>query len=219
VIEGRRTRDRLSTEAARLFAAHGYHGTSIGDLAAALGIRKASIYSHIDGKEDLLAEIALAGARAFHLALDALPQDAEPAQLVRLALRAHLNVVDRQLDVATVWLHEWRYLAEPARGAFLAERRRYERRITTLFEEAIAAGELRADLDVPRAVLAFFSVGNWAYTWMTPGSDADREADAFSGLLIGGMGPDCCVGAAPVVPGHTHAGKPSDDSATRREEA
>jgi AcrR family transcriptional regulator len=187
-VENMNTRDRLSTEAARLFAERGYHGTSIGDLAEALGIRKASIYSHIEGKEDLLSEIALAGARAFHLALDALPEDAGPAERLRLALRAHLDVVDRQLDVATIWLHEWRYLAEPARGNFLAERRRYERRISTLFETAIAAGELRSDVDLKRSVLAFFSIGNWAYTWMTPATDAAREADAFWALLVDGIG-------------------------------
>ena len=67
------TKERLSTEAARLFAQRGYHGTSIGDLAAALGIQKASVYSHIKGKEELLAEIALAGAEAFHAALDRVP--------------------------------------------------------------------------------------------------------------------------------------------------
>jgi AcrR family transcriptional regulator len=187
-VEPANTRDRLSTEAARLFAERGYHGTSIGDLADALGIRKASIYSHIEGKEDLLSEIALAGARAFHLALDALPEDAGPAERLRLALRAHLDVVDRQLDVATIWLHEWRYLAEPARANFLAERRRYERRISSLFEAAIAAGELRSDVDLKRSVLAFFSVGNWAYTWMTPATDAAREADAFWALLVDGIG-------------------------------
>jgi TetR/AcrR family transcriptional regulator, cholesterol catabolism regulator len=187
-VKNMTTRDRLSTEAARLFAERGYHGTSIGDLADALGIRKASIYSHIEGKEHLLSEIALAGALAFHLALDALPEDAGPAERLRLALRAHLGVVDRQLDVATIWLHEWRYLAEPARGNFLAERRRYERRISTLFEAAIAAGELRSDADVKRSVLAFFSIGNWAYTWMTPATDAAREADAFWVLLVDGIG-------------------------------
>ncbi len=181
------TRDRLSTEAARLFAERGYHGTSIGDLADALGIRKASIYSHIDGKEDLLSEIALAGARAFHLALDALPEAADPAERLRHALRGHLDVVGRQLDVATVWLQEWRYLAEPARGNFLTERRRYERRIRALFEAAIAAGELRADLDVKRAVLAFLSVGNWAFTWMNPDTDAAGESDAFWNLLVEGI--------------------------------
>src|SRR6185503_431173 len=104
------TRARLSEHAARLFAERGYHGTSINDLAGALGIQKASVYSHIKGKEDLLAEIALAGAVAFHDALDEVPEDVPAAERLRLALRAHLGVVDRQLDVATVWLQEWRFL-------------------------------------------------------------------------------------------------------------
>ena len=49
------TRDRLTVEAARMFAQRGYHGTSVSDLAAALGIQKSSLYAHISGKADLLA--------------------------------------------------------------------------------------------------------------------------------------------------------------------
>jgi AcrR family transcriptional regulator len=181
------TRDRLSVEAARMFAERGYHGTSIGDLADALGIRKASVYSHIKGKEDLLVEIALAGAKAFHTALDGVATDADPEQRLRLALRAHLGVVAGQLDVATVWLQEWRFLTGPARQTFLTERRRYERRIRKLFEDAVKAGVLRSDLDVKRAVLVFFSIANWAYTWMTTRTTVDQEADAFWSLLVEGM--------------------------------
>ena len=94
------TKERLSLEAARMFSARGYHGTSIGDLAGALGIQKASVYSHISGKHDLLAEAALAGAVAFHAAQDAVPADTAPAERIRVALAAHLGVVSEQLDVA-----------------------------------------------------------------------------------------------------------------------
>jgi AcrR family transcriptional regulator len=183
------TRARLSEHAARLFAERGYHGTSINDLAGALGIQKASVYSHIKGKEDLLAEIALAGAAAFHDALDEVPEDVPGADRLRLALRAHLGVVDRQLDVATVWLQEWRFLSGPARDEFVSERRRYERRIRRLFEAAVQAGDLRADLDIRHATLAFLSLGNWAYTWMTHRTDVGRVADAFWALLVEGAGP------------------------------
>jgi TetR/AcrR family transcriptional regulator, cholesterol catabolism regulator len=182
------TRDRLSTEAARMFAERGYHGTSIGDLAAELGIQKASIYSHIKGKQDLLGEIALAGADAFHSALDEVPDDAEPTERLRLALRAHLGVVDRQLDVATVWLQEWRYLEDPARKKFMSERRRYQARIRKLFEAAVEAKELRADLDLEHATLAFLSIGNWAYNWMTHKTNVEREGDALWALLREGAG-------------------------------
>src|SRR3954467_11240421 len=49
-------REELTRTAARLFADRGYHGTSLADLAEALGIQKASLYHHIDSKEDLLWE-------------------------------------------------------------------------------------------------------------------------------------------------------------------
>jgi AcrR family transcriptional regulator len=180
------TRERLSIEAARMFSARGYHGTSIGDLAGALGIQKASIYSHITGKHDLLAEAALAGAVAFHAAQDAV-EDAAPAERIRLALRAHLRVVSEQLDIAGVWLQEWRWLEGDARREFLRERHRYEERVRALFADAVAAGELRADLDVERAALAFLSLGNWAYEWLTPEHDVEREADALAALLLDGV--------------------------------
>jgi TetR/AcrR family transcriptional regulator, cholesterol catabolism regulator len=181
------TRDRLAEHAARLFAERGFHGTSIADLADALGIRKSSVYSHIGGKDELLAQIALAGADAFHAALDALPADASPAERLHLALRAHLSVVDRQLEVATVWLQEWRYLTGPARERFVTERRRYEQRVRVLLQDAVRSGELRKDLDIEHATLAFFSLGNWAYTWMTHDTDVDVVADAYWRLLRDGM--------------------------------
>src|ERR671937_1824348 len=94
-------RTELTRVAARLFAEKGYHGTSIGDLAEALGVQKGSLYAHIESKADLLWEVAREGAAAFHAALDSVPDDAPPAERIRLALRAHLWVVAEQLDVAT----------------------------------------------------------------------------------------------------------------------
>ena len=103
-------KEELSRQAAQLFAVKGYHGTSIGDLAESLGVQKGSLYAHIEGKEDLLYETMRDGAAAFHGALDSVPDDAPPAEKVRLALRAHLRVVSEQLEVATVFVQEWRYL-------------------------------------------------------------------------------------------------------------
>jgi AcrR family transcriptional regulator len=181
------TRERLSLQAARMFSERGYHGTSIGDLASALGIQKASIYSHISGKHDLLAQAALAGAASFHAAQDAVPADPPALERIRLALAAHLGVVSAQLDVAGVWLQEWRYLEGDARREFLRERHRYEERIRALFAEAVGAGDVRADLDVEHAALAFLSVGNWAYEWLTPEHDVAREAGALSNVLLEGI--------------------------------
>ena len=183
-----------------MFAQRGYHGTSVGDLAAALGIQKSSLYAHISHKADLLADIALAGAAAFHTALDALPDTAAAGERLELALRAHLTVVESQLDVATVWLQEWRYLTGEARDLFLRERHRYEERIRDLFEAAVRSGELRRDLDVDDATLVFLSVANWAYTWLMPETDVGGLTARLISVLLGGMG-RVTSSAAPRPPG------------------
>jgi AcrR family transcriptional regulator len=180
-------RSELSREAARLFAEKGYHGTSIGDLAAAMGVQKGSLYAHIDSKQDLLWEIARDGAAAFHAALDGIPDRLPVTERIRLALRAHLRVVAEQLDVATVFVREWRYLEPAHREEFLAERRRYEERIRELFREGRELGQLRSDLDEAMAALLFLSAANWAYTWLRPGRPTEELADRFYELLLEGM--------------------------------
>ena len=180
-------RRELTREAAKLFARQGYHGTSIGDIAEALGVQKGSLYAHIDSKEDLLYETMREGAEAFHGALDAIPEDAPATEKIRLALRGHLSVVAEQLDVATVFVQEWRYLEGARRDEIVAERRRYEERIRELFREGRELSELRADLDDASAALLLLSAANWAYTWLQPGRDTDDLADRFFALLVDGM--------------------------------
>src|ERR687886_2350451 len=176
-------RTELTQQAARLFAEKGYHGTSIGEIAEALGVQKGSLYAHIDSKQDLLYETMAEGARAFHAGLDAIPDDASATEKIRLALRAHLRVVADQLEVATVFVREWRYLEGERHEEIVAERRRYEERFRALFREGRELGELRADLDDATAALLALSAANWAYTWLRAGADTDELADRFHGLL------------------------------------
>src|SRR5215217_7906487 len=107
------------------------------------------------------------GARAFHAGLDAIPDDLRPAEKIRLALRSHLRAVAAQLDVATVFVQEWRYLEGDRREEILGER--------------------RSDLDDATAALLALSAANWAYTWLQAGRDTDELADRFYSLLVDGM--------------------------------
>ncbi len=180
-------REELTRIAARLFAERGYQGTSLADLATELGVQKPSLYHHIASKEDLLWEVAWEGAEAFHHGLDAVPADASALERIRLALAAHLAVVAGQLDIATVFVREWRYLEGERRERFVAERRRYEERIRELFREGVDGSELRTDLDVATAALLFLSAANWAYTWLRPGADTTALADRLFAALLDGM--------------------------------
>jgi TetR/AcrR family transcriptional regulator, cholesterol catabolism regulator len=180
-------RQELTREASRLFAERGYHGTSMDALAQALGVQKGSLYSLIGSKQELLYATMREGATAFHAALDAVPERASATERVRLALRGHLRVVSEQLDVATVFTREWRYLEGEHREEIVDERRRYEERWRALFREGVESGDLRTDLDVGAATLLVLSAANWAYTWLDPGRDTDALADRFTAILVDGI--------------------------------
>ena len=99
----------------------------MGDVAEAMGLQKGSLYTLIESKQELLYETMREGAAAFHAALSTI-EDAGATERIRLALRAHLRVVAEQLDMATVFVREWRYLEGERRDEIVAERRRYEER-------------------------------------------------------------------------------------------
>ena len=50
-------REQILAVAAQLFARHGFHGVSIADLGAAVGVSGPALYRHFPGKEALLAEM------------------------------------------------------------------------------------------------------------------------------------------------------------------
>ena len=180
-------KDELARTAARLFAERGFHGTSMGDLAEAMGVQKASLYSLTGSKQQLLSDAVRTGAGAFHAALDDVDGAAHAVERIRQALRGHLRVVADQLDAATVFIREWRYLEGDLRAEFVAERRRYEERWRELFREGVERGELRTDLESSDAALLVLSAANWTYTWLTPSTDTDALADRFVSILVDGI--------------------------------
>ena len=64
-------RTRIIDAAMRHFAEHGYHAARVGDIAAALGIAKGSIFQHFGSKDGLFFEVYKKAVRSFPSYLDA----------------------------------------------------------------------------------------------------------------------------------------------------
>src|SRR5918998_2561138 len=89
-IRSRRTdvRDAALT----LFAERGYHGTSMKDIAAAVGMRAPSLYNHVGAKQELLVEIVertLVDLQRLHA--EAVGSTRDVAEALRRAVEAHVR--------------------------------------------------------------------------------------------------------------------------------
>lgn len=60
---GERTRERILDAAEALFADHGFAGTALRDVAAAVGLRTPSLYNHFESKDELYAAVLERGIR------------------------------------------------------------------------------------------------------------------------------------------------------------
>ena len=67
-------RARIVEAATQHFAEHGYHDARVGDIAAALGIAKGSIFQHFGSKDGLFFEVYKRAVRSFSKYLDAPPE-------------------------------------------------------------------------------------------------------------------------------------------------
>lgn len=107
----RSRREQILAVAAELFARHGFHGVSIADLGAAVGVSGPALYRHFPGKEALLAELLvgisehlLAGGRQRAAASDD-PNEVLAALVefqVAFALREPELIVVQDRDLANL---------------------------------------------------------------------------------------------------------------------
>ncbi|MGB3430620.1 TetR/AcrR family transcriptional regulator [Achromobacter sp.] len=182
-------RERILEEAAKLFAQSGYDGSSVSDLAAALGVSKAAIYHYYTTKQDIYDAIILAALTGL---TQAVAQEVARAEGATARLRAfmvsHARYFEQHHAEFVTMLIGYSGMALTEREDAARLRDGYEKRLRELIAQGVAAGEFRA-LDVAAAGRAVLSMLNWMVRWYKPGQgdSAETIAAGYFDLLVGGM--------------------------------
>ena len=93
VERGRATRAHLVEVATRLFAEHGYDGTSIETVQASAGVSRGSLYHHFPGKEALFwAVLEEVGARITRQGEDIARDAPDPVAMLRAGALAWIRM-------------------------------------------------------------------------------------------------------------------------------
>ncbi len=163
------TKDDVIRAAGRLFARRGFHGTSMRDLGSELGLLGSSLYSHVDGKNELLVEVIRSGAELFQtLATRVVYEDASATERLGRLIEGHVRIVTEHIDEATTFLNEARFLPEAERSSIIEMRDRYEQSYRAVLKDGIASGEFRRDLDPVLAAILILSTLNAIDRWYRP---------------------------------------------------
>ena len=161
-------RERILQEAVALFYARGFTAATLDDIAAALGVTKPFIYTHFRSKTDLLAALCTPTIELSLAAVaDAAKGPGTPTKRLRRAVIDFTKVVlQRQANIA-IFFREEKHLAPAVLAEITALRKRFDRTLSKLLTEGVAAGEF-VMVDVNLAALAIGGMISWAYTWHRP---------------------------------------------------
>ena len=186
------TKQLILDHALALFTDKGYEGASMDDIARAVGIRKASLYAHFDGKESIFSAIfddILAEYERYIHGLTRLSDETAPEALESI----FLSFIDYCYDNPKMYFWDRYFYYPPAflrdyiREKTLETERLFLERIRRLMEQGAGNGEIRGG-DTEGMTLSYYylMIGLSMSVRMYERADLMRDARAaWNGLRLG----------------------------------
>ncbi|MET9217893.1 TetR/AcrR family transcriptional regulator [Streptomyces sp. NPDC088197] len=190
------TRQKLYEAAVTLIAEQGFSATTVDEIAERAGVAKGTVYYNFASKNDLFEELLRHGVGLLTVSLREAAQDAEAkgggkVDALDAMIHAGLDFIVRypsftQLYVAELWRtnRAWQDTLMILRQEAVAV-------VEKVLGEAVAAGELNDEIDVPLTASALFGmVLVAALDWQAfqPERGIDEVHAALSRLLQGRVG-------------------------------
>ena len=161
--------------AAEVFSRKSYNGTSLQDIADAVGMQKGSLYHYIQTKDDLLFEIINSSHESVLERNVRWREIEDPLEAIRVFAEDHLRVGLDNLIFTRVYMQDFRSLSGERRKDILAKRNSYQKDLVDLIRTGVETGRMRQDLDPEIGAMAVFGMLNWLSTWYRPNGPFDPE--------------------------------------------
>ena len=182
-------REAILDQAAKLYAAKGFLGASIADLADACKMSKSLIYHYYSSKEEILFDLMhshvqslLETARV--VSVQNLQPRAKLQELVQKFMRLYGGAAPRQ----RVLLHDLDRLPTRRRKIIVS----IQRQIVDLVEDILA--DIRPTQTLPKAArrpiaMFFFGMINWTHIWLNARGSLglDEITDLMSEIFLNGI--------------------------------
>lgn len=171
-----------------MFWEKGYSAASIQDVADKVGVLKGSLYHYIDSKEALLMRVLdEAHADSSALIAEVAALDAPPLERLRVYFERHVKWYLDNVEHASVFFREWRFLTGENYETVKRRRDGYEKFIRGLIDDAQKAGDVDSAVSSKYLLLYILGAVNAVPDWYRrSGRDTpDRIAAIYADLTIG----------------------------------
>ena len=180
--------EALLAEAARVFAHHGYHRTSMRDLSRETGVSLSGLYYYVRSKEELLFLIQERNFSAvLGLMRERLAGISDPIERLTRFIENHLDYFASHMPEMKVLSHEAGALGADYLGRVNAIKHDYTRALMDILAD-VERSNGPAHVNRRVATYTLFGMMNWIYNWYDPLGDVGVEALAqnMCRLFLGG---------------------------------
>lgn len=176
-------------KASNIFYEKGFDGTSMNDIAEAMGLTKAGLYHHVESKEDLLFKI-------MNFAMDWMEREvlepakgiSDPQERLRWMIWRHGRQMLEGGSAVAIVAEELLALSPKRRQQIIARRQGYFNQVRAAIEAMRGQGKLR-QVDPTVAAFSLFGMLLWLPRWYEPeGTLSTSQAlDEVIGLFFNGL--------------------------------
>ncbi|OBX25178.1 TetR family transcriptional regulator [Gelidibacter algens] len=181
-------KEEIIKTAAKLFKEKGYSAVTMRDLAAAMGIKAASLYNHITSKQDILKAIIVSLAEEFTREMNVIKaSDLRAIEKLKLIVALHVEITVKNTYGMACLNNDWMHLEEQLEH-YLQLRKTYEQDFIDIIESGIISDEIM-DANAEIIMFSILSTLRSLYLWIPKKEavNANDLAETLSRVLINGI--------------------------------
>jgi AcrR family transcriptional regulator len=182
--------NEIYEHATRLFAERGFAGTSLRDIADAVGITRTALYHYVKSKDEVLATLVTEVTDGPMNALNemAARPDLDPVEKLREVVRIVVGRRTTQPERFRLLIRSESELPAELVDAYRESRRAVLRTVVAVIEDGVRIGKFRP-VDCRVAALGVIGMCNWVAWWFHPGGrDApDDVIDLLADMAVGSV--------------------------------
>ncbi|MHA7058738.1 TetR/AcrR family transcriptional regulator [Aquimarina sp. M1] len=181
-------KQEIVNAAAILFKEKGYSAVTMRDLATTMGIKAASLYNHIQSKQEILSTIIIELAEEFTSGMNEIVNsDQNSIQKLEHIISLHIDVTLRNADGLASLNNDWMHLEEDNLLYFEKMRRDYEENFRNIIKKGVDSNQIKPN-NIEIMVFSTLSTLRTLYLWYPKQKNIDAnilKKDMISVLLKG----------------------------------